>query len=309
MNKNSKINLAVLMPVFNEEEYVSEAIHSILNFEYPSNLCVRVIAVDDFSTDRTYDVLCELPGAYGDRLVVKKNSEKGKNNAINEAIDGLDCEYICLMGGDDRMVPSVLTKRVFLLHEELMDRPADFNEIASVCKIRTFSEWPRYHGITIPKEKSKGAISGGSIMMSMGLAKTIFPLPTDLPNEDTWISLHLRYREILILHLGEVGLMYRIHAHNSHQRGGDFGDFNKSMWQRGRAVLLFYIKYSKNMPNELERKLLREVAVECLKSLRASCSIIFMKRLNLRDRIVGVTYSSSIAYYLKQKFYGLLAGR
>ncbi len=303
------VRVAVLMPVFNEEKYIAEAVESVLDFSYPENFLVELIVVDDFSTDGTFALAAELQRKHGPALNLKKNKFKGKNNAFNEAINGIECDYVCLMGGDDRLVPATLVARVRVLQARGAGLSPQPNAVISVCKIRTFSEKKKFDGILIPKKKGVGSITGGSVLMPLGLAQTIFPFPIDVPNEDTWLSLHLRYREIDVIHIGEVGLHYRIHEQNSHKRGVSFAEFQNSMWARGRVILSYYVKYSEDISKEKERKLLVELVVECLKSLGSVWSILFLVRVGAKEKIKLLTYASPTAYYIKQKLYKYLVGR
>lgn len=297
------------MPVFNEEKYIVEAIASVLDFSYPADFSVELIVVDDFSSDQTFSLVEELREKYKSALNLKKNKSKGKNNAFNEAIAGAECDYVCLMGGDDKLIPATLLARVRLLQKKVIANMEIPRYAISVCKIRTFSEQKRFDGILIPKKPGIGAISGGSVLMPSGLARSIFPLPVDVPNEDTWLSLHLRYRDIEVLHIGEVGLLYRIHDQNSHKRGGSFAEFQNSMWARGRVILSYYVEHSNEMSKEKERQLLTELVVECLKSLGSVWSITFLARVGFKEKVKVLTYASPTAYHLKQKFYKYLVGR
>lgn len=302
--------VAILMPVFNEEKYIVEAINSVLEFSYPEDFFVELIVVDDFSSDRTFALAADLQAKYKSALNLKRNKCKGKNHAFNEAISGAECDYVCLMGGDDKLVPSALVSRVRILQEKFaISETAQVGNTISVCKIRTFSEQKRFDGILIPKKIGAGTISGGSVLMPFGLTRTIFPLPVDVPNEDTWLSLHFRYRNIDVLHVGDVGLLYRIHEQNSHKRGVGFTEFQNSMWARGRVILSFYIEHSKGLDKAKERKLLAELVVECLKSLGSTWAIIFLGKIGIKEKLKALTYASPAVYYLKQKFYKYLVGR
>ncbi|MDP9911807.1 glycosyltransferase involved in cell wall biosynthesis [Variovorax boronicumulans] len=301
------MKITILMPVFNEEIFIEEAISSALNFQYPAGVEISLVVVDDFSTDRTYSIVEGLKNRYGASLILKKGGEKGKNNAFNTAFEYVDFGYVCLCGGDDKIVPSVLLARAIAIEEKQKSSGCSVAAYVSACKIRTFSDDARYEGITIPRGK-RGSLSGGAIMFDRSLGQAIFPLPPSLPNEDSWISLHLRFREIQVIDVLDVGLFYRIHANNSHKRGESFDKFNESTWRRGCAAIIFYSEQRHLLDAKMERKLTEEIFLESAKSLRASLSILVAPKIGVAGKLRALTYASRVAYYFKQKFYKLLTG-
>jgi glycosyltransferase involved in cell wall biosynthesis len=88
--------VSVLMPAFNSELYIAEAIESILNQTYRN---IQLFIFDDGSTDNTRAVIEE----YDDPRIVKILSDKnfGVVHARNEMIDIADGKYIALMDADD----------------------------------------------------------------------------------------------------------------------------------------------------------------------------------------------------------------
>jgi len=76
--RNDKIKLSILMPVFNEEATVIQAIESILTASYPCD--IELIVVNDGSTDRTAHMLSQIES---DRLVVREHPiNQGKGAAL-----------------------------------------------------------------------------------------------------------------------------------------------------------------------------------------------------------------------------------
>ena len=88
--------ISVLMPAYNSEKYIAEAIKSILNQSH-SNL--ELIIYDDGSTDKTRHVI----QGFDDRRIVKIFSDQnyGVVRARNEMIDRAGGQYIALMDADD----------------------------------------------------------------------------------------------------------------------------------------------------------------------------------------------------------------
>ena len=100
MNKEINVKeplVSVLMPVYNVERYVGEAIVSILNQTYSK---FELIVVDDCSTDRTVEVIKGY-AAEDTRVKLFFNLDKSYINALNYGLDNCSGEYIVRMDGDD----------------------------------------------------------------------------------------------------------------------------------------------------------------------------------------------------------------
>jgi len=302
------VSISVLMPAYNEEKYIEAAVSSIFSHVYPSGISVELVVVDDFSTDATLELLNGIKEKTGWNIRIYSNKEKGKNSAFNLAFLESTGAYICLMGGDDLIVPSILTKRAKAVECLLRGREGDDCGV-SYCKIKTFSEDSAFDGIVIPREGKLGSKSGGAIMVSRSLAKLIFPLPEMLPNEDTWISAFLSYKKIAETHVAEIGLNYRIHSGNSHRRDIGFPEFRIQMWVRARALIYFYARHGASLEHDQEKKLLLAMIVEIGKYLGWSVAWVFLKDVSWKDKLKAISQSTRLGYYLKKKYYKHLVGR
>ena len=102
--------VSVLMPAYNSELYIAEAIDSILNQTYAN---LELIIFDDGSSDGTRKVI----ESYGDPRVVKVLSDQnfGVVRARNELIDRAHGKYIALMDADDIADPTRLQKQIQVL--------------------------------------------------------------------------------------------------------------------------------------------------------------------------------------------------
>ena len=102
--------VSVLMPAYNSELYIAEAINSILNQTH-SNF--ELIIFDDGSSDNTRQVI----ESYSDPRVVKVLSDQnfGVVRARNELIDRAHGKYIALMDADDIADPTRLQKQIQVL--------------------------------------------------------------------------------------------------------------------------------------------------------------------------------------------------
>ncbi len=102
--------VSVVMPVYNGERFIAEAIESVLGQGYRH---FELLIVDDGSTDGTREVIAR----YRDgriRLIVQK-SNRGLIHSRNNAIAGARGEYIAFLDSDDTACRTRLAKQVAFL--------------------------------------------------------------------------------------------------------------------------------------------------------------------------------------------------
>ena len=75
-------------------------------------------------------------------------------------------------------------------------------------------------------------------MFNRILGDKIFPIPSELPNEDKWTALHMMYFTDII-HIPFISLLYRIHSKNSSSRTKSFNIKNIEMHERFIVYSLF----------------------------------------------------------------------
>jgi glycosyltransferase involved in cell wall biosynthesis len=90
------VKLSILMPVYNEEARLPEALKQALNVDYPCD--IEMIVVDDGSQDSTRDILNR---ADDPRLrVVLHEHNQGKGAAIKTAVDHASGDYLIILDAD-----------------------------------------------------------------------------------------------------------------------------------------------------------------------------------------------------------------
>lgn len=114
--KNSPL-ISVIMSVYNEEQYVENAVRSILNQTVQN---FEIIIYDDCSTDATADLI----EAIGDeRIKLYRNSDNcGLTQNLNKGLQEATGKYIARMDGDDVSLPDRFEKQVKYLeqHPQIM---------------------------------------------------------------------------------------------------------------------------------------------------------------------------------------------
>lgn len=106
--------VSVIIPIYNVEKYVKEAIESIQKQTYKN---IEIIIVDDGSTDNTYKIVEEL--AKKDKRIKLFKNEKNLKivKTLNFALSMSNGEYIARMDGDDISALDRIEKKVKFLEE------------------------------------------------------------------------------------------------------------------------------------------------------------------------------------------------
>lgn len=109
------MKVAVVMPVYNTEVYLSEAVESILRQTYRNFI---LIAVDDGSTDNSLKLLKRF-AERDERVVVMEGRNEGVSAARNKALDYIDeicgVGLICFFDSDDVVRSNFLETYVSLM--------------------------------------------------------------------------------------------------------------------------------------------------------------------------------------------------
>lgn len=102
--------VSVLMPVWNEERFLRQAIDSVLGQTYAD---FELLIVNDGSTDRTREIIT----SYRDARVrlVDLEANVGVPRALNRGLSEIRSEYVALGSGNDIWVPAWLARQVAFL--------------------------------------------------------------------------------------------------------------------------------------------------------------------------------------------------
>lgn len=106
--------VSVLMPCYNVESFVGEALSSIMDQSYKN---LEIIVINDCSTDNTLSVIESL--AANDNRIKIINNEKNLKliDTLNKGIELCSGEYIARMDADDISFPERIAKQVAFLEE------------------------------------------------------------------------------------------------------------------------------------------------------------------------------------------------
>lgn len=125
-----KCRVSVIMPAYNVELYIQDAIESILNQTFKD---FEFIIINDGSTDNTAKIIQKY--AKKDKRIkfINHSVNKGFIARLNECLDIAKGEYIAKMDSDDISLPERLYKQV-----EFLDNHLDYGMVG--CALRVFGD-------------------------------------------------------------------------------------------------------------------------------------------------------------------------
>ena len=107
--------ISVVLPVYNAEAYVREAVESILTQSFAD---FELILINDGSTDGSGAILRDL-AAHDTRIVLVERPNDGLVSALNEGIESARADLIARMDADDVAMP----ERFALQHARMIEEP------------------------------------------------------------------------------------------------------------------------------------------------------------------------------------------
>lgn len=105
--------VSVIIPVYNAEKYIKQAIESVLYQTYKN---VEIIIVNDFSTDKSDEIIKSLMAKHKEVNILYFINEKnlGVAESRNIGIRYASGEYIAFLDADDYWFPNKLEKQINL---------------------------------------------------------------------------------------------------------------------------------------------------------------------------------------------------
>lgn len=120
MDQNNEIKsprVSVVIPVYNTEAYVEEAVRSIMNQTLKD---IEIIIIDDGSTDNSSSIIAEI-SKEDSRINIYSQNNCGLSLTRNRGIEYALGEYIYFMDSDDLLDPNALKTCYMLATERNLD--------------------------------------------------------------------------------------------------------------------------------------------------------------------------------------------
>ena len=117
--KNTNANkIVVIIPCYNEEKVISRKIENCLEIDLKNWGDLEIIIVDDFSNDRTSEIVKQYV-IHDSRVSFYRNEkEKGKSGAVATGINHTNAQFVCITDADVLFEKGALSETVKLFADK-----------------------------------------------------------------------------------------------------------------------------------------------------------------------------------------------
>lgn len=95
---NPSYEITIVIPNYNNEDYIEQCVESAVNQSYPYK---KIIIVDDCSTDHSREIIKKLSAMYDIVSYVFLAKNQGVSNARNTGLANVNTEYVTFIDSDD----------------------------------------------------------------------------------------------------------------------------------------------------------------------------------------------------------------
>ena len=177
-----------------------------------------------------------------------------------------------------------------------------------LSKILTLSEEKRLDGVLVPREAGKGNPSGQSPLMDRASIDILFPIPDQLPNEDTWLEIAICHTSLFtVIHSDIICCKWRIHSGNSYNFSLSNKQFKGKIVSRRKAYDLFLYEFNEFL-SDLEIKKLKALISLGTSYERGNIWQIMFAPVALKEKLSLLGTSNAFFYRIRRFFYSLLSG-
>lgn len=212
--------VSVVIPAFNHEPYIEDAIRSVLDQTYPR---VEIVVVDDGSTDRTAEIADRLSREHGFTFV-RNPANLGLNPTLMKGFGLARGDYLSVLASDDMIMPHKIEREVahilllgldgvyangVKLWDDGTTEPIDLDHVADKFAAGTMLDHVYCDDTSAPLFQS-GLFARGPIV-------DLFPYRTRFKSDD-WILLIKLLESYRIGFINEPVFFYRQHENNSYRK-------------------------------------------------------------------------------------------
>ncbi len=200
--------VTVVIPTYNQADYLAEAIDSVLDQDYPR---LELVVVDDGSTDDTPAII----SGYGDRIVAVRQPNQGTAPALNRGIQSATGELICWLSSDDAFVAGKIRRQVevFAADPGLGVCFTGYETIDAAGALLTqYPDLDPIHPDLFVAVFWRNPLNGSTAMIPREVLQAVGPFNAELradPDGEMWLRVLSTYRA---RHVPGIFVRYRVHG-------------------------------------------------------------------------------------------------
>ena len=193
---SNKPQVTVIIPTYNRDWIVGEAIDSVLNQDFSD---YELIVVDDGSEDQTAAILA----AYGDKIKVLRQPNRGVSAARNAGIASATGSLVAFLDSDDLWLPQKLSTQVkfFAEHPNAVINQTQEHWIRNGVRVNPKKRHLKFSGMIFERSLALCLVSPSAVMIKKTLFDTVGVFDERLPaceDYDLWLRISSRYPVHLI---------------------------------------------------------------------------------------------------------------
>ena len=121
--KNKLFKIAVVMAIYNTQDFLNEAIDSVINQTLDFEENIQLILVNDGSTDSSLKICEEYQRQYPNNIVVISQENSGQATARNNGLEYVNARYVNFLDSDDYFSEETFENvyKFFIYHDHETD--------------------------------------------------------------------------------------------------------------------------------------------------------------------------------------------
>lgn len=194
--RSKKPLVSVIIPTFNRDWIVGEAIDSVLAQDFSD---YELIVVDDGSDDRTPDILATYQG----KITVLRQANRGVSAARNRGLEAAAGRLIAFLDSDDLWLPQKLSTQVkfFVENPDALISQTEERWVRNGVHVNPKKRHLKFSGMIFERSLALCLVSPSAVMIKKALFNTVGVFDEDLPaceDYDLWLRISSRYPVHLI---------------------------------------------------------------------------------------------------------------
>ena len=308
--ENSMPLVSIIIPVYNGENFMRQAIDSALNQSYSN---IEILVINDGSTDKTEEIAL----SYGDKIRYFKKENGGVSTALNLGIKEMRGEYFSWLSHDDVYTKEKVRCQIdaanafndsdAIIYCDTIHIDKNSNQINGVNKKKRFLpneiiEWEN----VLESLFRFGAFSGCALLIPKKIF-TEFGLSFDESlryAQDALLWYLMFFNKTHLIYTDKIGVKSRIHSAQLTQRGSDI--FKKDALTISNILIPYFEKV--NNLELLYYYLKRNVALgndEVLSNYISNCKIWSKLSILKKNKLRLMKIYGVLRPFIRRMYYRL----